>query len=45
MYTPEELVKELDDIVMSDCVKSTPYTRGKLAVITRLIEQEVNKRA
>ena len=39
----KELASELDDTVTRDCVKSTPFTRGRLVVIVRLLEQAINK--
>lgn len=40
----EKLVEEMNDIVWRDCEKSTQYTRGRFAVIARLIEVEIKKR-
>lgn len=40
----EEIVIELDETVIKDCFKSTAYTRGRVAVLARLIETEVKKR-
>lgn len=38
-----DLVQDLDDTVTRDCVKSTPYTRGRVIVLARLLEQAIKE--
>jgi len=39
----EILAIELDETVTRDCTESTPFTRGRLVVIVRLLEQAIDK--
>ena len=40
----EELAGELNTTVWQDTENSTQYTRGRFAVIARLLETEIKKR-
>lgn len=41
MNKVEKLAQDLDEAVTNYCLKETAYRKGKVAVIARLLEQEI----